>query len=99
VAVCERVNSPRVKLLYDIYHMQIMEGDIIRTIRDNIGWIGHFHTAGNPGRFDLDDAHGGGEGKTGEGRAPVDPWGNLTKGYRTRNNRRTQSMIVSRRKK
>jgi len=55
VAVCERVNSPRVKLLYDIYHMQIMEGDIIRTIRDNIGWIGHFHTAGNPGRFDLDD--------------------------------------------
>jgi len=55
VAVCERVNSPRVKLLYDIYHMQIMEGDIIRTIRDNIHWIGHFHTAGNPGRNDMDD--------------------------------------------
>ena len=55
VAVCERVNSPRVKLLYDIYHMQIMEGDIIRTIRDNIQWIGHFHTAGNPGRNDMDD--------------------------------------------
>jgi hydroxypyruvate isomerase len=55
VAVCERVNSPRVKLLYDIYHMAIMEGDIIRTIRDNIQWIGHFHTAGNPGRNDLDD--------------------------------------------
>jgi len=55
VAVCERVNSPRVKLLYDIYHMQIMEGDIIRTIRENIRWIGHFHTAGNPGRNDLDD--------------------------------------------
>jgi len=55
VAVCERVNSPRVKLLYDIYHMQIMEGDIIRTIRDNIKWIGHFHTAGNPGRNDMDD--------------------------------------------
>jgi hydroxypyruvate isomerase len=55
VAVCERVNSPRVKLLYDIYHMQIMEGDIIRTIRSNIRWIGHFHTAGNPGRNDLDD--------------------------------------------
>ncbi|MCC6169283.1 MAG: TIM barrel protein [Caldilineaceae bacterium] len=54
-AVCERVNSPRVKLLYDIYHMQIMEGDVIRTIRDNIKWIGHFHTAGNPGRNDLDD--------------------------------------------
>ncbi len=55
VAVCERVNSPRVKLLYDIYHMQIMEGDVIRTIRENIRWIGHFHTAGNPGRHDMDD--------------------------------------------
>ena len=56
VAVCERVNSPRVKLLYDIYHMQIMEGDIIRTIQENIRWIGHFHTAGNPGRNDVDDS-------------------------------------------
>jgi hydroxypyruvate isomerase len=56
VAVCERVNSPRVKLLYDIYHMQIMEGDVIRTIRQNIKWIGHFHTAGNPDRRDLDDS-------------------------------------------
>ncbi|NPV07374.1 MAG: TIM barrel protein [Anaerolineae bacterium] len=55
VAVCERVNSPRVKLLFDIYHMQIMEGDIIRTIRESIRWIGHFHTAGNPGRRDMDD--------------------------------------------
>jgi len=55
VAVCEKVGSPRVKLLYDIYHMQIMEGDIIRTIRENIQWIGHFHTAGNPGRNDMDD--------------------------------------------
>jgi hydroxypyruvate isomerase len=55
VAVCERVNSPRVKLLYDIYHMQIMEGDLIRTIRENVHWIGHFHTAGNPGRNDMDD--------------------------------------------
>ena len=54
VAVCEKVNSPRVKLLYDIYHMQIMEGDIIRTIRENVKWIGHFHTAGNPGRQDMD---------------------------------------------
>jgi hydroxypyruvate isomerase len=52
-AVVEQVNSPRVKLLYDIYHMQIMEGDIIRTIRDNIGWIGHFHTAGVPGRHEI----------------------------------------------
>jgi hydroxypyruvate isomerase len=55
VAVCEAVNSPNVKLLYDIYHMQIMEGDIIRTIRENIQWIGHFHTAGVPGRHDMDD--------------------------------------------
>jgi hydroxypyruvate isomerase len=55
VAVCEKVDSPRVKLLYDIYHMQIMEGDVIRTIRQNIKWIGHFHTAGNPGRNDMDD--------------------------------------------
>jgi hydroxypyruvate isomerase len=55
VAVCEAVGSPRVKLLYDIYHMQIMEGDVIRTIRDNIAHIGHFHTAGNPGRNELDE--------------------------------------------
>jgi len=55
LAVCQRVASPRVKLLYDIYHMQIMEGDVIRTIRENIHWIGHFHTAGNPGREDFDD--------------------------------------------
>ncbi|THJ33231.1 50S ribosomal protein L2 [Lampropedia aestuarii] len=47
----------------------------------------------------VDHPHGGGEGKTGEGRHPVDPWGNLTKGYRTRNNKRTQTFIVSRRKK
>jgi len=53
--LCRRVNSPRFKMLYDIYHMQIMEGDIIRTIRDTIQYIGHFHTAGNPGRRDLDD--------------------------------------------
>lgn len=55
VAVCKGVNSPRVKLLYDIYHMQIMEGDIIRTIQENIQYIGHFHTAGNPGRRDMDE--------------------------------------------
>ena len=55
VAVCEQVKSPRVKILYDIYHMQIMEGDLIRTIRDNIAHIGHFHTAGVPGRGNLDD--------------------------------------------
>ena len=48
------VASTRVKLLYDIYHMQIMEGDVIRTIRDNIAYIGHFHTGGVPGRHELD---------------------------------------------
>jgi len=54
VEVMKRVDSPRVKLLYDIYHMQIMEGDLIRTIRENIRYIGHFHTAGNPGRHEID---------------------------------------------
>jgi hydroxypyruvate isomerase len=54
VAVMKRVNSPRVKLLYDIYHMQIMEGDVVRTIRDNIQYIAHFHTGGNPGRHEID---------------------------------------------
>ena len=46
VRVMQEVNSPNVKLLYDIYHMQIMEGDLIATIRENIQWIGHFHTGG-----------------------------------------------------
>jgi hydroxypyruvate isomerase len=59
VRVVEAVNSPRVKLLYDIYHMQIMEGDLITTIRANLApgsaWIGHFHTGGVPGRHELDD--------------------------------------------
>jgi hydroxypyruvate isomerase len=55
VDVVKRVNSPRMKLLFDIYHMQIMEGDIIRTIRENIQYIGHFHTGGVPGRHELDD--------------------------------------------
>ena len=50
VAVVKAVDSPRVKLLYDIYHMQIMEGDVIRTIRQNIQYIGHLHTGGVPGR-------------------------------------------------
>jgi hydroxypyruvate isomerase len=55
VTMCRLVGSSRVKLLFDIYHMAIMEGDLIRNIRDYIGYIGHFHTAGNPGRKDLDD--------------------------------------------
>ena len=54
VRVVEAVNSPHVKLLYDIYHMQIMEGDLVRTIQQNIQWIGHFHTGGVPGRHELD---------------------------------------------
>lgn len=53
IAVAERVNSPRVRLLYDIYHMQISEGDIIRSIRTNGKWFAHYHTAGNPGRNEL----------------------------------------------
>jgi len=55
VELCKRVNSPRFKLLYDIYHMQIMEGDIIRTIQQNLAYIGHLHTAGNPGRHEFDE--------------------------------------------
>ena len=56
VTMCRLVGSPRVKLLFDIYHMQIMEGDLIRNITTYIHHIGHFHTAGNPGRRDLDDS-------------------------------------------
>jgi hydroxypyruvate isomerase len=55
VAVVKAVDSPRVKLLYDIYHMQIMEGDLIETIRDFHAYIGHYHTGGVPGRHELDD--------------------------------------------
>lgn len=55
VKVVEQVNSPHVKLLYDIYHMQIMEGDIIRAIQQHHTHFAHYHTAGNPGRNDLDD--------------------------------------------
>jgi hydroxypyruvate isomerase len=55
VEVVKGVGSPRLKLLFDIYHVQIMEGDIIRRIRDNIAHIGHFHTGGVPGRGEIDD--------------------------------------------
>ena len=55
VDVMKRVNSPRVKILYDIYHAQIMDGDIVRNITDHFQWIGHFHTGGNPGRHDIDE--------------------------------------------
>ncbi len=54
VELCKRVGSANFKLLYDIYHMQIMEGDVIRTIRDNAPYIAHYHTAGNPGRNEFE---------------------------------------------
>jgi hydroxypyruvate isomerase len=55
VELCKRLGSESFKLLYDIYHMQIMEGDIIRTIRDNHKYIAHYHTGGNPGRHEIDE--------------------------------------------
>jgi len=55
VKLVKRVGSDNFKLLYDIYHMQIMEGDVIRTIRQNHTAFGHYHTGGNPGRNELDD--------------------------------------------
>lgn len=55
VELCKRVDSPRFKLLYDIFHMQIMEGDVIDTIRENMAHIGHIHTAGVPGRNEIDE--------------------------------------------
>jgi hydroxypyruvate isomerase len=55
VAVVGEIGSKNIKLLYDIYHMQIMEGDVIATIQANHQWIGHFHTGGVPGRHELDD--------------------------------------------
>ncbi|HEX9186744.1 MAG TPA: TIM barrel protein [Vicinamibacteria bacterium] len=54
-ALVRKVSSPRVKLLYDIYHMQIMEGDVIRTIREHKDAIAHMHTAGVPGRHEIDE--------------------------------------------
>jgi hydroxypyruvate isomerase len=56
VELCKKVGSNNFKLLYDIYHMQIMEGDIIRTIRSNKQYIGHYHTGGNPGRNEIDQS-------------------------------------------
>jgi len=53
--VCKKVNSPRVKILYDIYHVQIMDGDVVRNLRDNIDLICHIHTAGVPSRQEIDD--------------------------------------------
>jgi hydroxypyruvate isomerase len=55
VELCKRVNSPRVKILFDIYHVQIMDGNVAENIRNNIQWIGHFHTGGVPGRHEIND--------------------------------------------
>jgi hydroxypyruvate isomerase len=55
VALCKMIGSPNFKLLYDIYHMQINEGDVIRTIQDNHSYFGHYHTAGVPGRHEIDE--------------------------------------------
>ena len=55
VGVVKRVNSPRVKILFDIYHVQTMDGDVARHIQENIQWISHFHTGGVPGRHELDE--------------------------------------------
>jgi hydroxypyruvate isomerase len=56
VEVMKRVGSERCKLLYDIYHMQIMEGDVIRSIQKNHAYFGHYHTGGNPGRHEIDES-------------------------------------------
>jgi hydroxypyruvate isomerase len=56
VALCQKLDSPNFKLLYDIYHMQVNEGDIIRTIRNHHQYFGHYHTAGVPGRNEIDDS-------------------------------------------
>jgi len=56
VELCKRLNSENFKLLYDIYHMQVMEGDVIRTISENHKYFGHYHTAGVPGRNEIDDS-------------------------------------------
>jgi hydroxypyruvate isomerase len=55
VGLCKKVGSERFKLLYDIYHMQIMEGDVIETIRKYKDYIGHYHTGGVPGRHEIDE--------------------------------------------
>jgi hydroxypyruvate isomerase len=96
VELCKKLGSPRFKLLYDIYHMQIMEGDVIRTIRDHKDVIGHYHTGGNPGRHEIDDTQElnypaivraildtGYDGFLGQEFIPVrDPLASLAQGFR-----------------
>ena len=55
VALCQKIDSPHFRLLYDIYHMQIMEGNLCATIRQHHQWFAHYHTAGVPGRHEIDD--------------------------------------------
>ena len=55
MGVVKRVNSPRVKMLFDIYHVQIMDGDVVHNIRENIQYISHFHTGGVPDRHEIDE--------------------------------------------
>jgi hydroxypyruvate isomerase len=55
--ICKKVNSPRVKILFDCYHVQIMDGDLVRNIRDNYNWICHFHVAGVPSRNEIDEGN------------------------------------------
>ena len=96
VKLCKMVGSNRFKLLYDIYHMQIMEGDVIRTIRQYKDYIGHYHTGGNPGRHEIDETQElnypaivkaivdtGYNGFLGQGFIPVrDKIESLTQGFR-----------------
>jgi hydroxypyruvate isomerase len=96
IQLCKMLGSPRFKLLYDIYHMQIMEGDVIRTIRDNKEYIAHYHTGGNPGRHEIDDTQElkypaivraildtGYEGYLGQEFIPVrEPLASLAQGFR-----------------
>jgi hydroxypyruvate isomerase len=96
VQLCRKVGSERLKILYDIYHAQIMEGDVIRTIRDNNDYIGHYHTGGNPGRHEIDETQElyypaimraivetGFEGYVGQEFIPVrDPMASLAQGVR-----------------
>jgi hydroxypyruvate isomerase len=96
VELVKTVGSPRFKLLYDIYHMQIMEGDVIRTIQENKEHIGHYHTGGNPGRHEIDETQElcypaivnaivatGYDGYLGQEFVPSrDPLASLAQGYR-----------------
>jgi hydroxypyruvate isomerase len=96
IELCKKLGSPRFKLLYDIYHMQIMEGDVIRTITDNHECIAHYHTGGNPGRHEIDETQElnypaivrailktGYDGFLGQEFIPIhDPFQSLAQGFR-----------------